>query len=172
MLFQKCPSSERLLEFVTIPMEISLYARASVKAHSYSCAHCQKQIQQIQKTWRSYFAPEPDIASSLLRVYSRLQKDETLILKGWKLGEMRKSPTLSEWLFNRGWLFRGGVSIATATLLLLIVTAQMKTEPDNLMVKNSAPFAQIRFEDEKETKVHFVRPELLQSIEFETTSSK
>ena len=66
----------------------------------------------------------------------------------------------------------GGVSIATATLVVVIVASQMRTEQPDRLANNVTPFAQIRFEDEKETKVHFVRPELLQSIEFETTSSK
>ena len=33
------------------------------------------------------------------------------------------------------------------------------------------PFAQMRIEDENSVKVQYVRPELLQSIEFETNSS-
>lgn len=174
----RCPKTESLMEFVTIPSEMSRWTRFSFKAHTLACKNCQEKISAIQTKWNSFFHPEPDVTSSLIKVYSRLQKDETLILKGWKLeGVKPAAPSLPTSLLRQGWVFRGGVSMGLASILMLLVFSQMRPENEDQMTKavpHSAnlPLAQFRVEDKNSIKVHYVQPELLQSMEFETTSGE
>lgn len=174
----RCPKPDSLMEFVTVPSEMSRWKRFSFRAHTLACKPCQEKISVIQTKWNSYFRPEPDVTSSLIKVYSRLQKDETLILKGWKLdGVKPAAPSISTSLLRQGWVFRGGVSMGLASILLLLVFSQVRTENEGPMtaaMTHSAnlPLAQFRVEDKNSIKVHYVQPELLQSMEFETTSGE
>lgn len=171
-----CPKTESLLEFVTIPSEMRRWDRITFQVHSLTCQSCQEKMSAIRNKWDSYFRPEPDVTASLIKVYSRLQKDETLILKGWKLdGVKPASPSLSTAMLRQGWVFRGSVSLGLASLLLLLIFSQMKEEesvPYTAAVPHAAnlPVAQFRVEDKNSIKVHYVQPELLHSMEFETTS--
>lgn len=167
-----CPNSEQLFEFVSISQEMSWARRTSFRVHNAFCQDCHKKSADLQKTWQSYFTPEPDITSSLMRVYSRLQNDETLILKGWKLGELPRPRSASDFLLGGGWLFRGAVSVAAMVILVLLVSSQMGTERPEHLAANTIPFAQIRYENENSVQVQYVKPELLQTIEFETTSGQ
>ncbi len=172
MLRPKCPNQEILLEFFTISHEINLIKRGWLKYHLLSCKPCAEKLQSLKSNWQQYFSPEPDITSSLMRVYSRLQKDETLILKGWKLNETRPQKNLSGILFNGGWLFRGVVSVALAAIVLSVVVTQQSNSKEINPAISSQPLAQIRLENKNGVKVHYLQPELLQSIEFETTRGK
>lgn len=176
MLRLKCLSQEKILEFHTISGELSLFERTKIKYHLFSCQNCTEKLTGLKSLWQQYFAPEPDITSSLMRVYSRLQKDETLILKGWKLNETRPKKDLGGVLMNGGWLFRGAVSIGLAAVVLSVVMTQQTNSKDNNPGASSQastqPLAQIRMENKNGVKVHYLQPELLQSIEFETTRGK
>ena len=176
MRWLPCPNQESLLEFVSIPDELSFLLKLGFRVHLSVCRKCRKTAQQIEAKCQTYFHPQPEVTSSLLRVYSRLQKDETLVLKGRKLAELRTGPrSWNELLFSGGWLFRGGV-VGTMAVLVLLVIAQLGSDShrerlnQNQAVK--VPLAQFRIEDRNTVKVHYVQPELLQSMEFETTSAR
>ncbi len=172
MLRRKCPKQEKLLEFFTIPQEISFFESSSIKIHLLSCQSCSQNLAHLKSNWEQYFSPEPDITSSLMRVYSRLQKDETLILKGWKLNETRTQRNLSGQLIHGGWLFRGAVSLALAAVVLSVVITQQNDSKETNPLAPTQPLAQIRQENKNGVKVHYLQPELLQTMEFETTRSK
>ncbi len=176
MRLLNCPKTEGLLEFVSIPKEISLTRRLKHKLHLSTCQNCRERSQILEKKWSAFFTPEPEVTSSLLRVYSSLQKDETLILKGWKLSKSqpRKSFSPLVWLAE-GWLFRGGVVAALVGVFSLVLWGRYSGMDRGKELSNAAatiPFAQIRMEDKNRIKVHYIQPELLQSIEFETTDQK
>jgi len=150
--------------------------------HTKHCAGCQQQMSAIRSTWEGYFTPEPDITSSLMRVYSRLQSDETLILKGWKLSEFRAARASS--VPSTAWAWRAGMAVAAAILLVIVglngglpgmgpAHEEMLTASVN-PASEKLPFAQIRVEDKDNNRVqvHYLQPELLQSVEFETTSAR
>ena len=170
----KCPTSDALLEYVSIPRELGFAKRMLIRLHTSSCQDCQKKTAFIRSKWSSYFSPEPDITSSLIRVYSRLQNDETLILKGWKLGEYQNERDLRSWLLSSGWIFRGAIGAGLASLLLFLVISQFGTVSNNTprlaQLNQDVPYARIRFEDKNRVQVHYVQPELIKSVEFETTS--
>ena len=172
MLRPKCPGQEKLLEFFTIPQEMNLAKRGFLKYHLFRCQSCAEKLQSLKLNWNEYFSPEPDVTSSLMRVYSRLQKDETLILKGWKLNKTKQTRNLTGVLVNGGWLFRGAISLALAGVVLSVVITQQNETRDNNSISQPPPLAQIRLENKNGVKVHYLQPELLQSIEFETTRSK
>ncbi len=173
----KCPKQEQLLEFATLASELSASQRIRYGWHKFRCADCRKSLEAIQQKWQIYFTPEPETASSLIKVFSKLQKDETLILKGWKLGNVtpRRAPQRA---IREGWLFRGGVSVGVAAALVLVLTSRFKSplevqpQSASLNTHPEAPLAQIRYEEKNGVQVHYVKPELLQSIEFETTSGR
>lgn len=169
-----CPSQEKLFESVSIARELSLWERARVRSHTWHCSGCREKKKALSQTWQSYLSPEPEVTSSLMKVYSRLQKDETLILKGWKLTEVSRPHSLSHWLLKEGWLFRGGISLGAFGLVVALVVSQMSSEEPSLKVASvmKPPMAQIRIENGNTVKVHYVQPELLQSMEFETTSER
>lgn len=180
-MFLNCPKPEKLLELFTIPGEISFRQRASTQTHAFFCATCQEKLTHLKKSWQHYFKPEPDITSSILKVYSRLQTDETLILKGWKFGETSPKRGLGHWLFKEGWLFRGSVGVGMAALLVVLTTGPaLRTAAidENGLVERpksaraEVPPMQIRIENKDRVKVHYLQPELLQTIEFETTSAE
>lgn len=175
-----CPKPEVLLELFTIPDEISLRQKLSTRAHAFFCAGCQDKLAQLQRSWSDFFKPEPDITPSLLKVYSRLQSDETLILKGWKLGEAPRRRGARHFLFKEGWLFRGSVSLAMASMVVFVVTTSLsprQNATEDLMVERRSatgevPLVQIRIQKKDQVKVHYLQPELLQTIEFETTRAE
>lgn len=173
-----CPKPEKLLELFTIPDEISFSQRFSTRTHAFFCADCQQKITNLKRSWESYFKPEPDITPSLLKVYSRLQNDETLILKGWKLGESPRRRGAAHWLFKEGWLFRGSIGFSMAALLVFLAVGPFKQSSDDTMIdrpkaaKADIPLMQFRVQNKDRVKVHYVQPELLQTIEFETTSGE
>jgi hypothetical protein len=172
MLRRKCLSQEKLLEFHTIPQEINFFQRGRIKHHLFSCVSCTEKLKTLEAHWQQYFSPEPDVTSSLMRVYSRLQKDETLILKGWKLNETRPHKSLKGILFSDGWLFRGAISLALAAVVLSVVMTQQNNTKEINSSNSGQPLAQIRMENKNGVKVHYLQPELLQTIEFETTRGK
>jgi hypothetical protein len=168
-----CPDSEKLFEFVTIPSEISNFRRAGMKLHAVTCAPCRIKMESIQKKWSSYFQPEPEVTSSLMKVYSKLQNDETLILRGWKLGEQRNSRR--NWV-GEGWVFRGAVAVGVASIFGAVFVSQVRNNEKLPGIISSAsssfvPYAQIRVEDKNRIQVQYVKPELLESMEFQTTDS-
>lgn len=166
-----CPKPEDFLELVSVPDELSLGAKYALKAHLGFCSQCKSSFEATQLAWKTFLKPEPEITSSLLKVYSRLQTDETLILKGWKLSNQRRKKELKGILFNEGWLFRGGVFLGLGILvgILAFSTLNQKTleKGSHLM----GPLAQIRQQEKNKVKVHYLQPELLHTIEFETTRS-
>jgi hypothetical protein len=171
-----CPNTESLFEAISIPDEMSRVKRAAVHLHTLRCAACRERVSSLRAQWDAYFKPEPDITSSLMKVYSSLQNDETLILKGWKLSPARAERRTGISRAQKGWLFGGGFSLALAAIFVVIgVTGVKLGHPDAAPVSPwtqaaKAPLAQIRFEDENRVKVQYVQPELLQSIEFETSA--
>jgi len=173
----KCPQPEILFEFISIPGEMSLIKRLQIQAHSVFCSHCQEKLSSLQANWDKYLAPQPDVTSSIMKVYSRLQKDETLILKGWKIGDVAPRRNMSTVLFKEGWLFRGaiGMGLAAAIALVMFNQVQMDNRTPETPVASSTrhtPLAQIRVEGKNNVRVHYIEPELLQTVEFETTSSR
>ena len=171
-----CPKSEVLLEFISIPKDISFFQRFKTQWHARKCPSCRHQIAVLRKRWESFFAPEPDVTSSLLKVYSRLQNDETLILKGWKLGAERPKPHLGVHLLQQGWFFRGAVSVGLGGFVVFFAMNQWQAQKNDsarlvqeTFSSKEVPMAQIRIEEKDRVKVRYVEPELLQSIEFETT---
>lgn len=175
----RCPKEESLFEYLSIPGEMNRVRRLSLFVHLRSCPDCSNKLDQIKSLWNSYLTPAPDITSSLIRVYSRLQKDETLILKGWKLGTTQAPKSFGSFLFEGGWLFRGSVGAAFASLIFVIVIGQFSKEtptPSNTPIQAAftrpvePPFAEIRFEEKNHVQVHYVKPQLIQSMDFETTS--
>lgn len=176
MRYLRCPSVDSLREYVSISSEIPLRKRLALKSHALLCSSCQREMEKIRGIWKAYFTPEPDVTSSLIRVFSRLQKDETLILKGWKLNSNQQSEARRAFL-REGWLFRGAVSLGFGALAFILVSTgiQSNDEPPMTEVVNRSasmgmPTAQFRVEEKNSIRVHYVKPELLESMEFETTS--
>jgi hypothetical protein len=170
-MFLSCPKPEEFLELVSVPEELSWGSRFSLRTHLGICAHCRSSFETTQIAWKSFLKPEPEITSSLLKVYSRLQNDETLILKGWKLGNQRRKKELKGFLFNEGWLFRGGVFLGLGIIVGIVTFSTLSQKPlekENLYL---GPLAQIRQQEKNKVKVHYLQPELLHTIEFETTRS-
>lgn len=155
-----CPNSERLFEWISIASEMRLTARVRLWIHTRLCADCRLRLFHLKESWQSLLCPEPDVTASIIRVYSRLRRDETLILKGWKLGESSKKQTQ--------WLFRGAVGLCA--LVIAFVLALPNSVEETTPKQNDSPLAQIRYENKNRIQVRYVRPELLQSIEFETSS--
>ena len=175
MRLLKCLKSEELLEYVSIYKELSLVSRVSTRVHVFSCKSCSQKREEIQAMWDSYLTPQPDITSSILSVYSRLQKDETLILKGWKLGETHaRKDSWVDYFLKEGWIFRSAVSMGVAAVFAFVIATKLGfNQPSEVTLPNSSlpksPLAQIRVQEKNRVKVHYMEPELLQTIEFETT---
>lgn len=176
---RSCPKEERLLELASVAQEMPRTERLRLKWHLSGCASCRTQVEELRMAFESYLAPEPDVASSLLRVYGKLQADQTLLLKGWKLNETRPATDWRSVLFHRGWLFRGGLAaagIAAAWGFFLApgspstAMAPLPAQPPDSI--GAPPWAQFRIEDHNSVRVHFVRPELVHSSEFETVSGR
>ena len=180
MRLQKCPKPEALLELLTIPRELSFRERALLRSHALFCRSCQEKLKGIKQNWENYSNPEPDITPSLLRVYNRLQNDETLIFQGWKLGQKPKpNRNIIHWLFEEGWAMRGAVTTAAAAVIIFTVVTFMQPESPSpeprfasTEVAEEVPYMQFRFKDKNNVQVHYVQPELLQTIEFETASGE
>lgn len=179
MWLLKCPNQETLLSWMTISGELPARERVAAKCHIFFCQSCQTQTESIRKTWNHYFKPEPDITSSLLRVYSNLKDDETLIIKGWKLDQRQnRKRSLSHLMFKEGWLYRGAISTGFAGLVLFFGYTSLRPNTPaavgvpvaNRTSNNEAQFMQIRVQEKDRVKVHYIQPELLQTVEFETTS--
>ena len=168
MPYLNCPKQETLLEYLSIPQQMSLWMKLYITSHRRLCGPCEEKLRLIEATMDSYFTPAPDIASSLIRVYSQLQHDETLVLKGWKLGEFRSRRDV--WL-SEGWLFRGAVSIGLGVLLVIIFISRFTSEKNEIKMadQGKAPYARLRFEDQNKVTVQYVQPELLHTVEFETS---
>jgi hypothetical protein len=181
MLRRSCPKEERLLELASVAAEMPCTDRLRLKWHLSGCASCRARVDELKSAFESYFAPEPDIASSLLRVYGRLQADQTLVLRGWKLNETRSRADWRLVLLQRGWLFRGGLAAAGlmvawgvwkvpgAGTLPKAVAPLPQQPPDSV---GPPPWAQLRIENGNSVRVHYVRPELVHFSEFETVSSR
>lgn len=177
----KCPKSEKLLEYVSIREEMTLPLRLGIGVHCWRCHKCKAQVAAIQKSWSSIFAPEPDVTSSLLRVYSKLQNDQTLILKGWKLDTARpvqrtvRKPSTMIWPAAAGFavaaLLTGGSLFQWRSIWNAepLPTAAVSLTGED---ESDSPLAQVRIEDKNSVKVQYVRPQLLQTIEFETDHHK
>ncbi len=173
----KCYKPESLLEYISLPEQVGFWQTFQIKRHLKGCADCRKIETRVRSECAAYFAPEPEITTSLLRVYSKLQKDETLILKGWKLDTGKRTPTARQRLVNGGWAFRGGLALASLVMVGLVVSNSGLNNNDDSerLARRSEPkppMAQIRIEQPGRVKVHYVEPELLQTMEFETTSAR
>ena len=170
-MFLKCPKEDNFLQVVSVPDEISAVSKFFFKAHLAICSSCRLNFEKTQATWMSFLKPEPEITSSILKVYSRLQNDETLILKGWKLGKSRKNQNLNGFLFQEGWLFRGSVFLGVGVIVAALVFSNLSQKSiDKTQIGiGPVPFAQIRQQEKNKVKVHYLQPELLHTIEFETT---
>lgn len=179
-----CPKPETLLQFVSIRRELPWWKQVALSIHSSSCHRCQETLGHLKQTLDQFFCPEPDVTSSLLRVYSRLRTDETLILKGWKLGVPQMVSSLPERLWANGWIFRGSVIFGALVISLYLLTSgknpavytvATQTPESTLSVpasNSTIPYAKIRIEDGNQVQVHYVRPELLQSVEFQTMHTR
>lgn len=168
-----CPKPESLFEYVTVSSVMSFWRKFWLKQHLRKCSKCETLINSISKSWSSFFEPEPEVTTSLLKVYSRLQRDETLILKGWKFN------TRDSGLCNREWKsFSGAIGVGLICTVIIGIGFIFKYLPFNYRNKDSMranvtlPFAQIRTEDRNTIKVHYVQPELLNTIEFETADPR
>jgi hypothetical protein len=167
----KCPKPENLFEFVSIPEAMSFTDRVFIRTHVFVCKACKEKSESLLQSWKKCLSPTPDVTTSLMRVYSRLQKDETLILKGWKLGDSASRRNVSSILFKEGWLFRGAVGIGLAAAVSFVIYREQSPSAPRAKVAR-VPFAQIRVEQKNSVRVHYVQPELLQTVEFETTSGQ
>lgn len=168
MRFRNCPNPDRFLEYVSIPRELTAWSRLNFKIHLASCSGCKETFQRVSKGWNEILVPEPEVTSSILKVYSRLQKDETLILKGWKLGRVKPRAAMAGW---QTWAFRGAV-MSSLTLIGVSVLWQKNHEERSKSFSNvsaTIPYARIRYEDKNRVKVQYVQPQLLNSMEFETS---
>ena len=182
MRLLKCPKPEALFEFISIAHELSFREKAPRWIHIKTCQDCKDKSVAFARKWESMLSPEPDITSSILKVYSRLQRDETLILKGWKLGENRRdrrndSASLSNWAF------RGTIAASLLAVIGFVGWSQLNSRDGGKELLNasaplitpghsaSIPFAQIRIQDKNRIKVQYVQPQLLQTMEFETTNA-
>jgi hypothetical protein len=168
-----CPSNERLLESISMPGEVGRFSLLRMKLHTLRCAPCQQSVTRLKDTWKAYFQPQPEVASSLLKVYSRLQRDETLVLKGWKLDSFlsqRPSPTR---VFFRTWGFPAGIAVAAGLFAVIASPVFQGDDTSNLAAfsEPQIPLSPIRVRDHNSVKVHYVQPELLHSMEFETVST-
>jgi hypothetical protein len=186
MSFLKCPKNEAILEYVSIAKELPSLSRWSMATHFAVCADCRTRSEQLLKKWESFFQPEPDLTPSLLRVYSRLGKDETLVLKGWKLNDSRILRGRWQWPLRTSHarhFVMGGGAVALAAVLTMVIwmptEKSSRVEMQNASAKmspsflnNSTPFAQIRLQEKNRVQVHYVQPELLHTIEFETTNQR
>jgi len=182
MRLRSCPKIESLFELVSIPDEVNFFEKLRLKAHLLRCADCQRNATTLRTNWEYCFSPEPEITGSLMKVYARLQKDETLILKGWKLSPNRPTHRPST-LLKEGWVVRGTFAAGIVAAIFFtpwskLVENKADKAPD-LAIHNHAtsispkpPFAQFRVEEKNSIRVHYVEPELLQSVEFETTSGR
>ncbi len=164
-----CPKTETILEWVSIPSEMSRFQRLRLLWHTAVCRTCRGHRDQIRSSWYSTLLSEPDVTDSIIRVYSRLKHDETLCLKGWKLGQSRTNA--------RVWLFPGAVATGVLALTLWVAIPSTPLVPTGnsapaTLSGRDTPLAQIRFEDKNRIQVHYVRPELLHSLEFETASGQ
>jgi hypothetical protein len=164
------------LEGVSIPGELPFWSQFLLKTHVRFCASCERKQLSLKSTWESYFQPDPEVATSVLRVYSRLQKDETLILKGWKLGDFRSQKRSGNLhFFLRTWGFPTGIAAALGFFALFYSPA-FQSEGDKTQLASrpalSVPPSQVRVRDKNSVKVHYVQPELIHSMEFETVSSR
>ncbi|NBX92979.1 MAG: hypothetical protein EB078_03335 [Proteobacteria bacterium] len=170
-MFLRCPNPDDFLALVSVPEELSRWSLLKMKAHLGICSHCKQNFLTTQTAWQQYFKPEPDITSSILKVYSRLQSDETLVLKGWKLDELKRSKEVHGFLLSEGWLFRGGVFLGLGALVGAIVFSTLSQNPfaSEPALPLKGPLAQIRLEEKNKVKVHYLHPELLHTIEFETS---
>jgi hypothetical protein len=148
-------------------------SRMRVRVHLVHCRECASAVEDIERQWNSYFSQNQDITPSLIRVLGRLKQDETLILKGWKLDRPPRV-SMTHPLLNGGWLFRGAVATGLAGMTFLFVSNSIRSNsvPPLVSTPQSAqlPLAQIRQTEKNGVRVHYVQPELLQSVEFETTS--
>lgn len=171
-----CPKEEKLLQWLSIRQDLSLSSRVGTRVHLRTCRTCREKAAGIKSRLELAFSPQPDIASSLIRVYQRLQQDETLILKGWKIGELSAHPRRSRNWLASGWLFRGAVAMGLGSIAVIFVMADRGAiggSPTQVARNRSEiPFAQIRFEDKNRVQVHYIKPELVQSVEFETTGAR
>ncbi len=165
-LLNHCPKQDTLLEFVSIPAELSRVKKLSLKVHLLRCQPCEEKTAQLRQKWESFYVPEPEVTSSLLSIYGRLQRDETLILKGWKLSG--DAPTRG-WESSQGALMVGLVVTQNQRFPEAAVATQSRP---GLWASSKVPLAQIRYEEKNSVKVQYVQPELLQSTEFETTSAQ
>ncbi|GEM_PF-1397335 len=184
----KRPSSEELFEFISIPQELSWLKRNKIALQIRLDSKLNAQVEKLRDTWTSYFKPEPDVMDSVMRVYSKLRSDETVILKGWKLCQahavVRPKRDYSSW----GVVGTAGVAAAVGAIVLFtgergqggyeaangeggLRTVQMMSAPIEIK-RTKAPLARIRTQDRNSVQVQYVQPELLQSIEFETTGTR
>lgn len=171
MLKKTCLNSDSLFKYFSVRNEIKFFEKTKIFFHLRKCSQCEFKYKTIQNTWNEYFTPEPEIASSLVKIYAKLQRDETLILKGWKLENFTQNYKLNHWLFNRGWLYYGGVPTALAAVITFLAVSQnAKNQP--LVAKQTPPYAQIRYEDNNKVNVIYVKPELLHRVEFQTTRTR
>ncbi|MBI1860959.1 MAG: hypothetical protein HYR96_08580 [Deltaproteobacteria bacterium] len=162
-----CPKADKLFEWISIPSEVPRFSRVRLCLHLRFCKPCKTRCAQIEENWQNCLVPEPDVTASIMRVYASLKRDETLILKGWKLGENRRSG-------GNAWLFPSAVALGALALAVWVSapsTLLSFTKSPKAM-KDDSPLAQIRYEDKNRVQVHYVKPELLQSIEFETASAE
>jgi hypothetical protein len=169
----RCLSSDALFKYFSVRNEVRLFDQVKTFFHLKKCTQCESKYKTIQNTWKEYFTPEPEIAPSLIKVYAKLQRDETLVLKGWKLENFSQSYKLNHWLFNRGWLYYGSVPTALAAVITFLAVSQnSKNPPVVANNKQSLPYAQIRYEDSNKVNVIYVKPELLHRVEFQTTRTR
>ncbi|MBY0369800.1 hypothetical protein K2X33_03880 [bacterium] len=172
---RNCPKPESLLEVLSIPTEMGRLNRWKVQAHTLACKPCQQKMANLRQTWNSYFQPEPEIATSLLRVYSRLQQDETLVLKGWKLGEFRSPRISPARLFMRSWGFPTGIAVALG-ISAVIFSPAFQAQEESLLAEaqptRTLPRAAVRVREGNAVRVQYAQPKLLHSVEFETVSTQ
>lgn len=167
-MLNKCLNSDLLLQYVSIPSELNWQTKFKTRWHLKKCSDCSAQFNKIQDTWNHYFTPEPDIAPSLIRVFAKLQRDETLILKGWKLSNIQSKPSLKEVLVNRGWLYYGAIASSFVGVISFFTLNQASMTPVAQNEKK-APVARIQFEEKNGVNVYYVKPELLHRVQFQTT---
>lgn len=173
---KNCPSKEKILEFSCFSGALSFFEKLSIKMHLFHCQKCKEKNAEAFSHWQNVFHLKNDFQTeSLLNVYSRLQKDETLILKGWKL----ENPT-----------FRGSerfalsktlnVGLAVITLVVISTFTFLGTNifrtPNQVYSLKEAPRntlqAKVKIKDRNRVQTHYLEPQLIRMVEFETMDQK
>ncbi len=161
-----CPKNEKILEFITIKESIPIFKKIAMCIHLMFCKVCSEKKKVFTKEWENLTEPSYDITKSLLRIFSRLQNDETLILQGWKLGKIPRKRWVPFLISPRFVL----VATFLLAIAIFVIFKNGTGKVYTLKSEDHLPYIKYRFQDKNKVTVHYIEPELIQTVEFETSS--